>query len=74
MCFIWRQELASLGLDRLKSALLALNLKCGGTLDQRAERLFSTKGKKLEELPSSLFCKSKNVKRYFKSFFSALVA
>lgn len=39
------QELASLGLDRLKSALLALGLKCGGTLEERAERLFSTKGK-----------------------------
>jgi len=24
------EELASLGLDRLKSALMALNLKCGG--------------------------------------------
>ncbi|KAK7601177.1 hypothetical protein V9T40_008618 [Parthenolecanium corni] len=39
------EELASLGLDRLKSALLALGLKCGGTLEERAERLFSTKGK-----------------------------
>lgn len=40
------EELASLGLDRLKSALMALNLKCGGTLEERAQRLFSTKGKK----------------------------
>lgn len=40
------EELASLGLDRLKSALLALGLKCGGTLEERAQRLFSTKGKK----------------------------
>ncbi|CAH0559277.1 unnamed protein product [Brassicogethes aeneus] len=39
------EELASLGLDRLKSALLALGLKCGGTLEERAQRLFSTKGK-----------------------------
>lgn len=39
------EELASLGLDRLKSALMALNLKCGGTLEERAQRLFSTKGK-----------------------------
>ncbi len=38
------EELASLGLDRLKSALMALGLKCGGTLDERAKRLFSTKG------------------------------
>jgi len=28
------EELASLGLDRLKSALMALSLKCGGTLEE----------------------------------------
>lgn len=32
------EELASLGLDRLKSALMALGLKCGGTLEERAQR------------------------------------
>ncbi|CAB4068748.1 SF3A3 [Lepeophtheirus salmonis] len=57
------EELASLGLDRLKSALVALNLKCGGTLEERAKRLFSTKGKQLSELDPSLFAKnSKNGK------------
>ncbi|XP_041354967.1 splicing factor 3A subunit 3-like [Gigantopelta aegis] len=53
------EELASLGLDRLKSALMALGLKCGGTLEQRAQRLFDTKGKNLEDLDPSLFAKSK---------------
>ncbi|KAK3577830.1 hypothetical protein CHS0354_000224 [Potamilus streckersoni] len=53
------EELASLGLDRLKSALMALNLKCGGTLEERAQRLFSTKGKRLEDLDPALFAKSK---------------
>ncbi|CAD7678041.1 unnamed protein product [Nyctereutes procyonoides] len=48
------EELASLGLERLKSALLALGLKCGGTLEERAQRLFSTKGKSLESLDTSL--------------------
>ncbi|KAI5139340.1 Splicing Factor 3A Subunit 3 [Manis pentadactyla] len=60
------EELASLGLDRLKSALLALGLKCGGTLEERAQRLFSTKGKSLESLDTSLFAKnpkSKGIKR-----------
>ena len=38
------EELATLGLDRLKSALMALGLKCGGTLEDRAKRLFGTKG------------------------------
>nr|CAB3266000.1 splicing factor 3A subunit 3 [Phallusia mammillata] len=56
-------ELASLGLDRLKSALMALNLKCGGTLDQRAERLFSTKGRTMDELKPSLFAKNKQSKK-----------
>ncbi|CAB3377359.1 Hypothetical predicted protein [Cloeon dipterum] len=51
------EELASLGLDRLKSALMALNLKCGGTLEERAQRLFSTKGKK--DLDPSLMAKTK---------------
>lgn len=51
------EELASLGLDRLKSALMALGLKCGGTLEERAQRLFSTKGKK--SLDPSLLAKNK---------------
>lgn len=53
------QELMSLGLDRLKSALMALGLKCGGTLEERARRLFATKGVPLEKLDPSLFAKSK---------------
>lgn len=51
------EELASLGLDRLKSALMALGLKCGGTLEERAQRLFSTKGK--TSLDPSLLAKGK---------------
>ncbi|XP_013386283.1 splicing factor 3A subunit 3 [Lingula anatina] len=53
------EELASLGLDRLKSALMALGLKCGGTLEERAHRLFSTKGQRLKDLDPTLFAKSK---------------
>lgn len=45
------------GAERLKEALQALGLKCGGTLRQRAERLMLTKGKRLEELDKSLFAK-----------------
>lgn len=41
----------ALGLDRLKKALLSLNLKCGGTLRQRAERLFAAKTKGTDALP-----------------------
>jgi len=53
------EELASLGLDRLKSALMALGLKCGGTLEMRAQRLFETKGQNLEDLDPSMFAKAK---------------
>ncbi|CAF1279815.1 unnamed protein product, partial [Didymodactylos carnosus] len=51
------EELASLGLDRLKSALLALGMKCGGTLEERAKRLFAAKGKSFEDIDQSLFMK-----------------
>lgn len=47
-------ELRALGMDRLKEALEALGLKCGGTLEQRADRLFSVKGKKSEEIDPKL--------------------
>jgi splicing factor 3A subunit 3 len=56
------EELASLGLDRLKSALMALELKCGGTLEERAQRLWNTKGKSRESLDPTLFAKSKTGK------------
>ena len=51
------EELELLGADRLKAALAFLNLKCGGTLRQRAERLLAVKGKKVEDIDPSLFAK-----------------
>jgi len=50
-----------LGLDRVKSALIALGLKCGGTLEERAHRLFQTKGKRLEDLDPTLFAQRPSV-------------
>ena len=38
---------------------MALGLKCGGTLEDRANRLFATKGKKLSEIDPSMFAKNK---------------
>jgi Replication stress response SDE2 C-terminal len=38
------EALAALGMDRLKAGLVTAGLKCGGTLQQRADRLFSIKG------------------------------
>ncbi|KAG7352576.1 telomere stability protein [Nitzschia inconspicua] len=49
--FASSKELEELGLERLKSALMAIQVKCGGTLEQRAERLFSLKGLERKEYP-----------------------
>ncbi|EGD72174.1 splicing factor 3a [Salpingoeca rosetta] len=50
-------ELEALGMDRLKSALMAEGLKCGGTLQQRAQRLFSTKGVPREKWSKAILAK-----------------
>ena len=47
-------ELEVLGMERLKSALKAVGLKCGGTLSDRAQRLWSIRGKKAEDIPAKL--------------------
>ncbi|KAF1585573.1 UNVERIFIED_CONTAM: Splicing factor 3A subunit 3, partial [Eudyptes robustus] len=44
------EQLEALGGDRIKSALIALGLKCGGTPKERAIRLFSVKSLSPEEL------------------------
>ena len=51
------KELEELGLDRLKSALLALQVKCGGTLVERADRLFSLKGLSRKDFPKNVRAK-----------------
>ena len=50
-------ELEALGLERLKCALLHLGLKCGGTLQQRAERLMLVKGLDPSDFPPKLLAK-----------------
>jgi splicing factor 3A subunit 3 len=51
------EELEALGMERLKEGLEALGLKCGGTLRDRAARLFSVRGKKPEDIPANLRAK-----------------
>ena len=51
-------ELEALGGDRLKEALEAMGLKCGGSLKDRADRLWSIRGKKSEEIPMKLKAKT----------------
>ncbi|XP_052171353.1 uncharacterized protein LOC127787376 [Diospyros lotus] len=50
-------ELEALGLERLKSELQSRGLKCGGTLQERAARLFLLKTTPLERLPKKLLAK-----------------
>lgn len=55
-----KEELYELGLNKLKSALVALGLKCGGTLEERANRLWLTKGKSPNEIDENLKMKKTN--------------
>uniref|UniRef100_A0A8B9DDR0 Replication stress response regulator SDE2 n=1 Tax=Anser cygnoides TaxID=8845 RepID=A0A8B9DDR0_ANSCY len=50
-------EMEVLGLDKLKMELMALGLKCGGTLQERAARLFSVRGLTRDQINPSLFAK-----------------
>ncbi|XP_045393101.1 replication stress response regulator SDE2 [Lemur catta] len=50
-------DLEPLGLERLKCELVALGLKCGGTLQERAARLFSVRGLAKEQIDPALFAK-----------------
>ncbi len=47
-------ELEKLGGDRLKKELYRLGCKCGGPVQERAKRLFSTKGLKRIEYPKKI--------------------
>ncbi|CAK9318189.1 unnamed protein product [Citrullus colocynthis] len=51
------EELVELGPERLKEGLAALGLKTGGTVQQRAERLFLTKNTPLQLLDKKHFAK-----------------
>nr|CAG4642264.1 EOG090X0OE5 [Eurycercus lamellatus] len=51
------QELENLGLNHLKNELQNRGLKCGGTLSERASRLFSIKGVASNEIDPNLLAK-----------------
>ncbi len=48
------KELVALGGDRLKNELYSLGCKCGGSLEERAERLFATKGLERDQFPKKI--------------------
>ncbi|KAL1809460.1 hypothetical protein ACET3Z_026450 [Daucus carota] len=50
-------EMEALGLERLKNELQKRGLKCGGTLQERAARLFLLKTTPVEKLPKKLLAK-----------------
>ena len=57
------EELEAVGAERLKATLQAMGLKCGGTVKERAQRLFSTKGKTLDQVDRALFAKPTKQKK-----------
>ena len=61
--FASAQELESVGMEHLKEELVARGLKCGGTLQQRAQRLFATKGVPLDQVDPSFFAKPTGSKK-----------
>uniref|UniRef100_A0A8C5PP68 Replication stress response regulator SDE2 n=1 Tax=Leptobrachium leishanense TaxID=445787 RepID=A0A8C5PP68_9ANUR len=56
-------ELEALGLEKLKLELMALGLKCGGTLQERAARLYTVRGLSRDQIDPSLFAKPAKGKR-----------
>ncbi|XP_036925323.1 replication stress response regulator SDE2 [Sturnira hondurensis] len=63
LAFSSAAEMEVLGLEKLKGALAALGLKCGGTLQERAARLFSVRGLAREQIAPALFAKPSKGKR-----------
>ncbi|GAQ82363.1 Telomere_Sde2 domain containing protein [Klebsormidium nitens] len=57
------QEMEALGLERLKEELQDRGLKCGGSLSERAARLFLLKSVPLEKLDKKLFAKAPSSKK-----------
>lgn len=56
-------DLEELGLDYLKSALMERGMKCGGTLQERAQRLYSVRGLEPSEIDPSLLSKGAKGKK-----------
>lgn len=57
------EQLERLGLDVLKEELMRHGLKCGGTLTERAARLFSVRGLTRDQIDPALLAKLGKTKR-----------
>ncbi|KAK7137185.1 hypothetical protein R3I93_017304 [Phoxinus phoxinus] len=52
------EQLEALGLERLKKELMERGMKCGGTLQERAARLFSVRGLAADQIDPALLAKA----------------
>ncbi|XP_065115679.1 splicing regulator SDE2 [Paramisgurnus dabryanus] len=57
------EELEVLGLERLKKELMDRGMKCGGTLQERAARLFSVRGLTPDQIDPALLAKPSRGKK-----------
>ena len=58
------EDLMAIGGDHLKHTLQSMGLKCGGTVQERAIRLLSIKGKSENEIDPSLFARKVKKKKH----------
>ncbi|NXG74301.1 SDE2 regulator, partial [Baryphthengus martii] len=63
LTFTSAAEMEALGLDKLKMELMSLGLKCGGTLKERAARLFAVRGLSRDQIDPALFAKPSKGKK-----------
>ncbi|KAG1939832.1 replication stress response regulator SDE2 [Pimephales promelas] len=56
------EQLEALGLERLKKELMERGMKCGGTLQERAARLFSVRGLAADQIDPALLAKASKAK------------
>ncbi|KAJ8045411.1 Replication stress response regulator SDE2 [Holothuria leucospilota] len=61
------KDLEAWGLDQLKKELMSRGLKCGGTLQERAQRLFSVKGLSPDQIDPALKAKLSKGKKKTKN-------
>ncbi|KAF4093327.1 hypothetical protein AMELA_G00000900 [Ameiurus melas] len=57
------EELEDLGLERLKAELMKRGMKCGGTLQERAARLYSVRGLSADQIDPTLLAKPSKGKK-----------
>ncbi|KAL7834038.1 hypothetical protein AOLI_G00289980 [Acnodon oligacanthus] len=57
------EDLEALGLERLKAELMQRGMKCGGTLQERAARLFSVRGLSPAQIDPALLAKPSKAKK-----------